>query len=279
VALPGIGSFGARQVDANGTFMDFDGAAQPSGANLETRGMLVEAADGTVLKRYYVNVYPALTVSGSLGPAVQRGYPRPRGATPFRVSLTPAYRPCTSPNRQHGAPLAVSSCNPPQQTSSRLTVGTLDANGQPANSVGFVRYDVLPGDPSTTGNGADVAVTASVTDVRRQGTLADYTGELGVQQLIQITDRLNGPGQDEPATAQATPFSFAVPCAATSDAGVGATCSISSTFNAILPGLVVEEKRANWELGKVDVYDGGTDDLFAPGGDDTLFETQGVFAP
>jgi hypothetical protein len=279
VALDTVNSFGGRQVDANGDFMDFDGAGQPGGADLSTRGMRAKAPDGSVLKRYYVNVYPALAVSGSLSPSVPRGYPRPRGATPFRVSLTPAYRSCTNPNREHGAPLVAGSCYPPQQTSSRLTVGTLDANGQSANSVGFARYDVIPGDLDTPGNQADVEVTTSVTDVRRQGTLADYAGELGVEQLVQITDRSNGPGQNESGTAQATPFQFAVPCVATTDTNIGGSCSLTSTFNAILPGSVVEENRAIWELSKIDVYDGGTDDSFTPGGDDTLFETQGVFVP
>ena len=61
---------------------------------------------------------------------VAAGYPRPKGATPFRVPLVPAYAQCTGGNRQHGPPLAFSSCNPPQQTSSQLTVGTPDANGR-----------------------------------------------------------------------------------------------------------------------------------------------------
>src|SRR5207247_9114102 len=60
---------GNRRVDANGDFMDFDGADQPNGPNIDTRGMLVKVSSGGVQKRYYVNVYPALTVSGSLGPA------------------------------------------------------------------------------------------------------------------------------------------------------------------------------------------------------------------
>src|SRR5439155_1710986 len=65
VALPRIGAFGNRRVDANGDFMDFDGADQPNGSNIDTRGMLVKVSSGGVQKRYYVNVYPALTVSGS----------------------------------------------------------------------------------------------------------------------------------------------------------------------------------------------------------------------
>ena len=32
-------------------------------------------------------------------------YVRPKGATPLRVSLVPAYQACTVPNRVHGPPL------------------------------------------------------------------------------------------------------------------------------------------------------------------------------
>jgi len=65
VALDGIRSFGGRRVDLNGHFMDFDGADQ-AGPDVSTRGMLVKAGGGS-LTRYYVNVYPALTVTGTLG--------------------------------------------------------------------------------------------------------------------------------------------------------------------------------------------------------------------
>jgi uncharacterized repeat protein (TIGR01451 family) len=69
VALGSVGSFGNRTVNANGDFMDFDGADEPNGPDIMTRGMLVKGPGGGIGKRYYVNVYPALTVLGSLGPA------------------------------------------------------------------------------------------------------------------------------------------------------------------------------------------------------------------
>jgi hypothetical protein len=225
-----------------------------------------------------VNVYPALAVSGTLGASTPAGYPRPRGATPFRVSLTPAYEPCTAPDRQHGAPLAFASCNPPQPASNQLTVGTPDANGRAPNSTGSILYQVLLGDAAAP-NGADVRVTASLSDVRRLGTLADYTGELAVEQLVQITDRHNGPAQDEPATVQANPFRFTVPCAATSDPSAGGRCSLASTFNAILPGSVAPGRRAVWQLETIDVFDGGSDSQAATMDDNTLFARQGVFVP
>jgi hypothetical protein len=69
VALSGIKAFGRRRVDANGAFMDFDGHAEPSGPDINTRGMVVTVGGGRVKRRYYVDVYPALTVTGALGAA------------------------------------------------------------------------------------------------------------------------------------------------------------------------------------------------------------------
>src|SRR5439155_19978076 len=186
---------------------------------------------------------------------------------------------CTNPNRQHGAPLSFGSCNPPQQASGQLTLGTPDANGKGAASVGSILYRVVADDPNTPANEADVRADTSITDVRRQGTLADYTGELRVEQLVQITDGLNGPAQNEPGTVQATAYGFTVPCASTSSTTVGGTCSLASTFNAILPGSVVDGVRAIWELADVRVFDGGADAQASTTGDNTLFERQGIFVP
>ena len=63
-------------------------------------------------------------------------HPRPKGATPLRVSLVPAFNACTAPNRTHGPPLAFPSCNPPVQSSSAVTIGSPDFNGAAANSEG-----------------------------------------------------------------------------------------------------------------------------------------------
>ena len=76
-------------MDANGDFMDFDGADQPGGPDVTTRGMLVEAGDGSVQKRYYVNVYPALTVTGTLGAGHPGGAPWPRRRQEVQAALAP----------------------------------------------------------------------------------------------------------------------------------------------------------------------------------------------
>jgi hypothetical protein len=62
------------------------------------------------------------------------------------------------------------------------------------------------------------------------------------------------------------------------DATVGSTCNLSTAADAVFPGVVVEGKRAVWELGKVEVRDGGAD-----GDADTVpntpFLEQGLFTP
>lgn len=201
--------------------------------------------------------------------ATVAGYPRPKGATPLRLSLVPAFNQCISSNRTHGAPLAFGSCAPPVQTSGQLTVGTPDSNGAASNSIGFALYQVLAG---------DVRLTARITDVRLKSTLADYTGQVQVDSSVRITDRLNGPATNEPATVSDTNFPVTVPCAATADATVGSTCSVVTTFNAITPGAIVSSVRSIWALGDIRVFDGGPDGVVSTA-PNTLFERQGVFIP
>jgi hypothetical protein len=195
------------------------------------------------------------------------GYPRPRGATPFFVSLVPAFAGCTSPNRTHGAPLAFPSCAPPTAGSGQLTVGTPDANGQAAKSVGSVRADVIVGDP-TPEDEADVGLSFTVTDIRAKSDLSDYAGELEARATVRITDRGNGAGSETGTVADFT-YAFDVPCGTTADTTVGSTCSRTTSADALVPGTIKEGDRAIWEIGQVEVADGNG----AP------FLRQGVFVP
>jgi hypothetical protein len=209
--------------------------------------------------------------------AVDPGYPRPKGATPLVASLVVAYQGCTSPNRQHGPPLASPSCSPPRQSSGFLTVGTPDANGQGANSVGSVRFG------AKLGNNTDVGISALITDVRKKSDLSDYTGELQAASTLEITDRYNSA---EPATqpfndaGTATELSLpvTVPCKATADTTVGSTCEITTTADAVVAGSVMGSKRTIWQMDQVQVFDGGSDGLASTAGN-TLFVDQGVFVP
>jgi hypothetical protein len=211
------------------------------------------------------------------------GYVRPKNAVTLRVPLVPAYSQCVTSNRLHGPPLDSASCNPPDLVSSQLTLGGPESNGKPANFTGFVRYKSLPGNTGTpTVDEADVALTVQLTDVLRQGTLADYDGELSLKTTIRRTDRENSP---HPGGAGAGTVSFhwlraTVPCVPTlTDPNVGATCALSTTFDALVPGSVTENKRTVWGVDTVQVEDGGADNDAETLGDNTLFATQGVFVP
>jgi len=206
------------------------------------------------------------------------GYVRPQGATPLYAPLVPAYKECLAPNRTHSAPFAFGSCNPPEQTSDYLTVGTADANLQPTKSTGFVRLKAILGDPNTAADEADFGVNVSITDVRSKSDLSDYTGEVQVRTAVRLTDGLSGPGSNEPGTVGDFDFPFTVPCTDTPDTTVGATCSVDTSFDAIVPGSTPEGGRSIWQLDKVLVYDGGADGQ-ASTADNTLFEQQGIFLP
>jgi hypothetical protein len=215
------------------------------------------------------------------------GFPRPKGAGPLRVPLVPASMECTAAGAAstHGKPLDYGSCGPPKQTSSFLTVGTPDANGAGAGSVGSVLLKVTP---------TDLRIDASMTDVRcfREGITTcgslndaagpDYVGDLQVRPAVRMTDKLNsvgGGGSGEPATVQDLVFPATVPCAGTASASIGSSCTVSTSANAIMPGAAAGGRRAVWELGQIQVFDGGRDGNASTSDLETLFANQGLFVP
>jgi hypothetical protein len=226
--------------------------------------------------------------------AASATHPRPKGATPLRVSLAVAYKACASPNRQHGAPLATLSCNPPVQASSFLTVGTGDAwPGTQPKSIGSVRLDVKTSSPE------DVKIVSSISDVRCIGNSAagfcstantdnagvpDYSGQLNGTANIRITDHFNGPigacgACADPATGQDLAFPVIGTCATTpGDGTVGSNCTANTTANGTVLGSVQDNKRANVEVQQININDGGADGTAATTGN-TLFETQGIWIP
>jgi hypothetical protein len=198
-------------------------------------------------------------------------YARPKGATPAYLSLVPAQRACTAPNREHGPPLAFDSCGPPVPESDTLTVGAPDANGAPARAIAFARLVVRPGDAGTAADEADVAITVRAGDVRERTSLADFSGELQARVTVRITDGWNGSeagGGTDAATVTDLPFEVPVPCEATAGPEGGA-CAADTTMDALAPGAAREGSRAIWELGAIAVLD--------PGG--RPFLRQGIFVP
>jgi Tol biopolymer transport system component len=206
-------------------------------------------------------------------------YPRPKGATPMLISLVPSYQPCSAPDRTHGAPLADPSCTPPALTSNYLTVGTPDANGKRTTMQAYILVRVMTGNPATAANEADLKLTAHVNNVFNKD-LTDYTGGLLARLPIQITDRDNSPSPGGPgaATMVGIPFPFTVPCTADPDPTVGSDCTITTSANSLVPGAIEEGQRALWQIGKAEVYDGGSDGNPITA-DNTLYATQGVFVP
>jgi uncharacterized repeat protein (TIGR01451 family) len=208
---------------------------------------------------------------------VPGAYPRPMGATPVRASLVPAYRSCGSEaTLQHGSPLSYPSCGNPQLSSGPLTVGSTDSS-----FIGSVRYTAIgeasPVNPNN-GDQADIGMDVSLVDIRKKSDLSDYTGQLQVHAGVRITDHDNGAGGFTPATVQDGSLDFTVPCAATASDTTGGSCVLHTTADTVVPGTVKELKRMVWQLGQVQVRDGGPDGVVSTA-DNTLFAVEGVFVP
>jgi hypothetical protein len=128
----------------------------------------------------------------------------------------------------------------------------------------------------------NVTVKVNITDVRLSAGLADYGGELQGVLPLRITDKNNGVspgGGSEPATVTDTSLKLAVPCLATgADTSIGSTCSVSTTANAVVPAAVASGSHTIWELGQVEVYDGGSDGVAATA-PNTPFARQGILLP
>jgi len=232
---------------------------------------------------------------------------RPQAGAQFRVPTVVAFNECVpgvGNNRTHGPTLTAPSCNPPVQTSSWLTVGTLDANGFNSSSVGFVKITVCANGTTATGTCStpagmtvpDVRLELNITDVRCKvggpsqsncegGALSDYVGAVQGNAEIRITDHHNNVtagGTGDTATVIDLPFPVNANCAANASGGtattIGGTCNVLTRANAVVPGSVSPAKRANVEVDQVKVFDGGQGGV-AGAPDATLFEVQGIFIP
>ena len=224
-------------------------------------------------------------------PVPQPGYPRPKGATPLRVSLVPAFERCETPNEVHGPALTFGSCAPPQQRGGYAVFGAPSAT----QASGSVRLDVIPGAPGSQDE-ADVAISVRLADVRRRFDGADALGSLDFPLPLRLTDKNSGAYDSEQATVEDfgtgvigytnNPLRVEVPCVETADPGVGSTCSVSTTADVIVPGrpgeilpFVTEGARAIWQLDQIAVYDGGEDGYIDSRDDNTVLAVQGVFVP
>jgi hypothetical protein len=221
----------------------------------------------------------------------QASHPRPKTASPIKMSLVPAYAACAAPNRTHGPPLAFASCNPPAQTSAQATVGTPDAFGGAANATSHLGlWRQVPGQaPDDT----DILIDMALNDVRcvptgaRCGAAnasgpADYSGEMRFSFTFRLTDHFNGTapgGGTDAATVEDFTTDSAWACVQSGSTSTGSTCNLYTSLNATIPGAVREVKRAVWELDAVRIYDGGADGDGDTTADNTVFARPGIFIP
>jgi len=116
-------------------------------------------------------------------------------------------------------------------------------------------------------------------DVREASDLSDYTRELELALHLRITDRDGFEPPLAPVTEEDAELSIPVSCAATPSPVAGSTCSVDTTADAVVPGVVLEGRRTIWAGDVVHVFDGGPDGEAETIGDNSLFQRQGIFIP
>jgi hypothetical protein len=211
---------------------------------------------------------------------------RPGSGTPLRVPLVNEYQQCTTPTTTHVAPLNLPSCDPPVRGSALLT------NSHLGRGFGFALLRVLPGDPDTPADEADVNVSARITDVLNAGG-GDYAGQVVLSSIVRISDAASGPGGDESGTVQDSQLAMPFQCTATANPQLGSSCTLGTTLDTLVPGYVKEGKRAVVSAFSFSVLDAGPDGDIDPvsdpvglgcpptcgSGDEGTYLRQGVVTP
>ena len=238
-------------------------------------GILTMNADGTD----QAQIRPDSGVPGlDWQPLPTASYPHPQSASQLQVALVPAFRQCGTggnpSNASHSPPVATGSCDPPRPGSVLAAVGTASQSS--------AQMTVVAGDSDpTNGNQANVSLAVGMTDIQAVSG-GDYLpnpsgSDMTAVTRLRFTDKANGYG-GLPATATEYDFRVPIDCASTSDPSVGSSCSASTTANALVPGLVQEQRQTIVQAFRVRVDDAGNNGV--PGdSDDRIFATQGVFVP
>ena len=110
----------------------------------------------------------------------------------------------------------------------------------------------------------------------------DYIGDVVGALPLRVTDRNNAPTTESPTTTgtvEDASIAFVAPCSNTASTETGATCSVDTTADALLPGLAQERSRAVWQFGQALVFDGGADGDASTDDGTEFFLKQGVFVP
>lgn len=174
----------------------------------------------------------------------------------------------------HGEPLAFDACDPPA-----IQPGTVARFGPAAQ--GAAALTVVPGDLSTLEDEADVAVTASLTDVQAAGddyapSATEPDAELRVS--WRLSDSFNDPSGSDPATVEDLTFRAPLDCAPTPDPTTGSTCSVNSSADGLVPGTIREGGGSVVQAARMRLADAGTNGTLGDS-DDRDFAQQGVYVP
>jgi hypothetical protein len=202
----------------------------------------------------------------------------PRAAQRLYTSLVPTFRQTISASQctarggapsTHGAPLSLTSCNPPA-----FQAGTQAFFGP--KSRGYVQFVQA---------GGDVAVVTSLTDVQNAAD-ADYDPNSGgpditVLSKLRISDHFStvtgrGCSPNCHATVQEIDWGVPVNCTASPDPATGSNCSAFTSFDAITPGAFAAGREANVSIFRVRVNDSGANGVRADA-DDRNFAQSGYY--
>jgi hypothetical protein len=213
-------------------------------------------------------------------------YPTPQAATQVNVSLVPTFLQCGTganpANGQHSPPLSQRACLPAKPGSNVALFGP--------QSVGNAQLTVVPGNPDTTADEADVAIALNLTDIQNLSGGGDYnpnpTGtDLTMTARLRLTDLANcspsgcsGPYQRTAATSADNDFPVAIDCVSTPDPSVGSSCVLNTSIDAVQPGAIVENRQTVTQIFRLRLNDSGVDTVRGTA-DDRIFSTQGFYIP
>ena len=132
------------------------------------------------------------------------------------------------------------------------------------------------------GDQADLEISASLNDIRTAAGL-DYDPvpdgpDATVVERFRLSDTDNGVAGLDPATTADFDLPVGVSCVATLDPTQGSDCSVSSTADAVNPGLIRELKSMVLQTFRVRVNDSGTNGTRGDS-DDRIFAVQGIYVP
>jgi hypothetical protein len=209
----------------------------------------------------------------------------PQTASSLSFALVPAFRQTISTTQcrarggtpsSHGAPLALSSCNPPGYLpNTQARMGPL--------AVASAQVTAIPGDLTTVSDEADLALVVNATDVRNSQSGADYDpapagADVTIAPILRLSDTLNGAFLTASATTSDFAFPFVVSCTPTADPGTGSSCSANTSADAVTPGAIKEGKKAVLSANRFWLTDSGLNGTRGDG-DDRTFAQQGLYVP